>query len=163
MAWKALVELWFVTLVTSDLLVIQCWWHTAHSTHEPPMWDKSSPLCLLLACISDFPSTSKILLTRCKLSEYHGFYKMSHPLPRNQSLKIIPSFLFLECGYSLEHEKCVTFIPPCSVPGLNLESCLDALVTKLFFVGFHSSQRSRATQGNREGAIFNYFLYFATQ
>lgn len=70
----------------------------------------------------------------------------------------------LSCGFTLEHEKCVIFIPPCSVPGLNLESCLDALPTKLlFFVGFHSSQHSRATPGNWEGAIFNYFLYFAAQ
>lgn len=74
------------------------------------------------------------------------------------SLKLIPSFLHLECSFTLEHKKCVTSIPPSSVPGLNLESCLDALAKKiLFFVSFHSSQYSRSTLGNWEAAILQLF------
>lgn len=58
--------------------------------------------------------------------------------------------------------KNVISIPSCCAPGLNLGSCQDALLKKLlFFIGCHSVQHSQDTQGNWEGAIFNYFFYLA--
>lgn len=97
----------------------------------------SLPRSVLLACISDFPSTWEALLTSCKIPEYHSSYKTSHLLPRNQILKFILCLLCFECGFTLEHEKCVTPIPPCSVPGLNLmSSCFSNKITIFCWLSF---------------------------
>lgn len=77
-------------LLPLDLLLIQCWRHTAHSSRDPPVWYQSSPLYVLFTCVSDFPSTSKKLCTRCKISEYHSSYKTSSPLLRNQESEYYP-------------------------------------------------------------------------
>lgn len=61
----------------------------------------SLPCSVLLACISDFPSTWEVLLTSCKIPEYHSSYKTSHLPPRNQILKSILCLLFFECGFTL--------------------------------------------------------------
>lgn len=146
--------------LTSD----QCWWHTVHFYSWPSyVAQVFSALFYLHVSLYWLSQYFKNVLTTCNISEYHSSNKAFVPC-RGISLKIIPSFLCLERGFSLQYWKRVTCIPPCSCPGLNLEWCLDALVTKLlFFVGFYSSQHSRATRANWGGAIFNYFLYFAAQ
>ena len=164
MAWKALVELWFVTLITSDLLIIQCWRRAAHSSHDCLMWHESSLLCVLLACISDFPSTSKILLTTSKISEYYSSYKTSYSLPKNRNLKIIPSIFLLRVWLcSGAWKKC--HLPSslfCSWSELRVMSgCFSdkIIIFLLAFILANTQEPPRVTEEEPFSIIFSTFLH----
>lgn len=76
-----------------------CWRHRIHSYSWPFLVAGVFVLCF--TCMHYFPSTSKMLLTRCKILEYHCSWKASHPPVRNLCQEIIPSFLCLERDFTL--------------------------------------------------------------
>lgn len=76
-----------------------CWRHRVHSYSRPFPVARVFVLCF--TSMHYFPSTSKILLTRCKILEYHSSWKESHPSLRNLCQEIIPFFLCLECDFTL--------------------------------------------------------------
>lgn len=88
---KALVELWFVTLVTSDLLIIHCWRDTAHSYSWPlhVAWVFST---LCFTCMHLWLSQSlKNILTTCKISRISQFLQDISSPPKESETEAYPS------------------------------------------------------------------------